>query len=77
MFLIFLFKVTEDDAIWRRDCVKEEFTGCKKDKRDNGTHVWDIELCVCEEKLCNEKMGDMPTSTTSKTTTHQGNYCLL
>ena len=68
----FFFLVTEDDQIWRRDCVKEDFIGCKSDKRDNGTHVWEIELCVCEEDKCNEKMGDLPTSSTAKTTTPGG-----
>ena len=62
-----------EDQIWRRDCIKEEFTGCKADKRDNGTQHWDIEWCVCEDSLCNMKMGDISTSSTAKTTTSQGN----
>ena len=66
------FLVLSDDQIWRRNCVKEDFIGCKGDKRDNGTHFWEIELCVCDEKLCNEKMGDIPSSSTLKTTTSEG-----
>ena len=67
------YVVAEGDQIWRRDCIKTDFTGCKADKRDNGTHQWDIEWCVCEEPLCNMKMGDVSTSSTAKTTTSQGN----
>lgn len=71
--------MTDDDQIWRRDCYKspDDIVGCRKDNRDNGTHVWEIEICVCEEKLCNEKMGEMPTSSTAKTTTPKGNGDLL
>ena len=69
----FIHVVADGDQIWRRDCIKEEFTGCKADKRDNGTQHWDIEWCVCEDSLCNMKMGDISTSSTAKTTTSQGN----
>ena len=73
LLFYFIPAVADGDQIWRRDCVKDEFTGCKADKRDNGTHVWDIEWCVCEDPLCNIKMGDISTSSTAKTTTSQGN----
>ena len=71
-FSIFIFLVTENDQIWRRDCVKEDFVGCKKETLNNGTETWEVELCVCNEKFCNEKMGDLPTSSTTKTTTPEG-----
>ena len=69
--------VTADDQIWRRNCYKSEdgFFGCKTDNLGNGTHEWDIEICVCHGSLCNEKMGDLPstsTKMTTMTTTHTG-----
>ena len=72
VFINFFKLVTENDQIWRRNCGKQDFTGCKADKYGNGTHEWDIEICVCEDKLCNEKMGEIPTSSTVKTTTSIG-----
>ena len=71
-----IFTVTEEDEIWRRDCFHSEdgFVGCKGDQRNNGTIKWDIEYCVCDdENGCNEKMGEIPTSSTPSTTTHIGN----
>ena len=50
--------------------------GCKYDNRDNGTHKWEIEICVCDDKnLCNEEMTEISTSSTAKTTTSRGNQC--
>ena len=80
MYIIFvrllkiLIKVNDDENIWRRDCYTPEdgFVGCKNDNRSNGTMHWDIEICVCEGDLCNVKMGDITTSSTESTTTHEG-----
>ena len=65
--------MTEDEAIWRRDCVKDMEIGCKYDNRDNGTHKWEIEICVCDKNWCNEEMTEISTSSTAKTTTSRGN----
>ena len=46
--------------------------GCKQDIF-NGT---EIQVCVCKGEGCNKEMGEMPTSTTVSTTTHEGIYSL-
>ena len=55
---------------WGRDCVdgNEVEDGCHEEKYQNTT----IQMCVCKEEGCNEKM-DEESTTTSKvpTTTHK------
>ena len=65
-----------EEDIWRRDCFSPDdgFVGCKQDSRDNGTHSGNFEICVCEGSLCNIKMGDISSSSTSKSTTHKGKH---
>ena len=65
----------EDDEIWRRDCYEpsDGFIGCSKEEKSNGTMTWTIDICICKEPNCNEKMGSISSSTTpTTTTTHKG-----
>jgi hypothetical protein len=39
----------------------------------NGT---EIQVCVCKEEGCNKEMGEISSSSTASTTTHEGIYSL-
>ena len=67
---VFISIVGQEKISWGRDCVdgNEVEEGCHEEKYQNTT----IQMCVCKEEGCNEKMDDEST-TTSKvpTTTHK------
>ena len=62
---------TEGQQIWARGCYTpaEEFIGCRQEEQ----HGKPVELCICDEDLCNAKMDDESTSTSTIITTTSEN----
>ena len=62
-----ILSVEDGKTYWRRDCIDSEHMsiGCQKE----GINGTEIEYCVCKEGGCNKEMGELPTSSTTATTT--------
>ena len=82
--LCFYNFVVGETVLWGRDCYTppDGFIGCRQEDR----HDKPADVCYCEGDLCNAKMEDISTSTSSKpttqttapTTTHKGIfYCFI
>ena len=67
-------KVELEKVYWGRDCIDSTKidVGCRQDLF-NGT---EIQVCVCKEEGCNKEMGEIPTTSTAPTTTHEGTHSL-
>ena len=52
---------------WGRDCYTppDGFVGCRQETR----HEKPVQVCYCEGDLCNAKMDDISTSTTTEKST--------
>ena len=67
-----MFSVDQEKVYWGRDCVdasKIEI-GCSEQGYQNVT----IEVCVCKEERCNNKMDISTTTNTAPTTTHNSTH---
>ena len=61
---------SEGENIWARDCYSptDQFIGCREEQK----HDEPVQVCICDEDLCNAKMHEESTSTsTIKTTTSE------
>ena len=67
IFYSSIISVEDGKTYWRRDCIDSEHmsVGCQKE----GINGTEIEYCVCKEEGCNKEMGELPTSSTTPTTT--------
>ena len=67
VFCSSIISVEDGKTYWRRDCIDSEHmsVGCQKE----GINGTEIEYCVCKEEGCNKEMGELPTSSTTATTT--------
>ena len=67
-----MFSVDQEKVYWGRDCVdasKIEI-GCSEQGYQNVT----IEVCVCKEEGCNNKMDISTTTNKAPTTTHNSTH---
>ena len=64
----------EKEDHWWRGCKSDpdKTIGCTQHPFTHEGHEFVVDECVCDTPDCNEKMGDVTTSSTAKTTTPEG-----